>query len=209
MDTTEELRIISICSGSLGIERGIERTGTKLRVVAYQEREAFVCYNICRQMEASLVDKAPVWTDVKTFNARPFRNRIHGIVGGYPCQGESSAGQRLLEKDPRFLWPAIRRQIRECNPLFCFFENVGSHLSGTFKYVLSDLRNMGYAVEAGVFTAAEVGAPHKRQRVFILAWSNTNEFRQSLANAGGQPWDVPKESWWRNPVAAPRSSKAM
>lgn len=183
MDTSNELKIISICSGSLGIERGIARSGTKIRTVAHVEREAFICYNLVKQMEQGMVDEAPIWTDVKTFDAKPFRNRVHGIIGGYPCQGESSAGNRELMDYEGFLWPNIEQQIIDSNPLFCFFENVGAHLSGSFSYILSRLRHLGYQVEAGLFTAAETGAPHKRERVFILAWADTNELRECLANA--------------------------
>lgn len=183
VDNTKEPTAISLCSGMLGIERGIKRAGVKVRPVAYVEREAFVCFNLVSQMEAGLVDSAPIWSDVTTFNGRPFRNKVHGIIGGYPCQGESSAGLRKLESDPRYLWPHIERIVREVNPLFCFFENVEGHITGTFKYVLRSLRALGFTVEAGLFSAAEAGAPHQRKRVFILACADLRELRRCLANS--------------------------
>lgn len=185
----------------LGIERGIERSGLETRTVAYVEREAFVCFNLANQMEKGMVDAAPIWTDCTTFDGKPFRNRIHGIVGGYPCQGESSAGLRQLERDPRYLWPHIERIICEINPLFCFFENVDGHLSGTFSYVLRSLRNIGYAVEAGIYSAAEVGAPHSRKRVFILACSDPGELRGCLANANSRFRGLPDKSEREKTVA--------
>ena len=181
MDTTKEPpSILSICTGMRGLERGIERAIGPVGVGAYVEIEAFINYNLVAQMEQGVVAPAPIWTDVKTFPAELFRNKIHGIVGGYPCQGESSAGLRKLERDPRYLWPYVRTVVRAIRPFWCFFENVEGHITGTFKYVLNDLRELGYDVEAGVFTAAEVGASHIRKRIFILAVDNANH------NPGGE-----------------------
>lgn len=169
-----------------GLERGLARAiGREPRVAAYVEIEAFCAFNLVAQMEAGVVDPAPVWTDLKTFPADPFHGKVDGIIGGYPCQGESYAGLRQLENDPRFLWPAVSRSMRAINPVFGFFENVAGHLSGTFSYVLKDLRRMGYHVEAGIYTAAEVGAPHIRNRVFILAVSDRRRLGDYLPDTNG------------------------
>ncbi len=176
MDSTKEhnntQRILSFCYGYGGLERGISKV-IPTRVAAYVEIEAFQNFNLVAAMESGMVDKAPIWTDLKTFDARPFHNRIHGIVGGYPCQGESHAGKRELWNDERFLWPYIEKAIVATNPFWCFFENVSGHLTGSFPYILDSLRTLGYTVEAGLFTADEVGAPHERKRTFILALGNT------------------------------------
>jgi site-specific DNA-cytosine methylase len=207
VDHSEDIRIISLCSGSLGLERGIERAIGKCRTICYVEREAFPVFNLVAAMEANVVAPAPIWTDVKTFDGKPFRNKVHIIAGGYPCQGESSAGKRLLENDPRFLWPDFRRIIKETNPVCCYFENVGTHLSGTFKYVLADLREMGYTVEAGLFSASEVGAPHVRQRVFILAHSNIEFMRRCMANARGKQRDLQRLARGSHEVTIAKGSK--
>lgn len=93
------------------------------------------------------------------------------------CQPFSSAGKRLGEDDPRHLWPHIKRIIGEIQPEYCFFENVRGHLSLGFEQVWGDLRGLGYEVEAGLFSAEEVGAPHLRERLYILA---------KLADTGGR-----------------------
>lgn len=170
MDNTfKSPTVISFCPGILGIERGLKRAGIDCRVAAYVEIEAFIIANLVAGMEQGVLDPAPIWTDAKTFDARPFRGKIHGIIGGYPCPGESLAGLREGHLYKGFIWPAIRRAIAAARPLFCFFENVDDHLTGTYPIVQRSLRNMGYAVEAGVFSAEEVGAPHERKRLFILA----------------------------------------
>jgi len=169
VDNTEEFTCISLCTGYGGIELGLKRVIPTLRTVAYVEREAFAVANLVAKIEEGKMDSAPIWTDVKTFDGRPFRGKVDIITGGYPCQPFSLAGKRAGTEDPRHLWPDIARIIEAVRPVWCFFENVAGHLTLGFPEVYRSLRDMGYSVEAGLFTAAEVGAPHKRQRLFILA----------------------------------------
>lgn len=168
--TEKSPAILSICTGIGGIERGIEiATGCRIQPVLYVERGSFAVQNLVAKMEAGRLAPAPIWSDLSTFDPAPYSDKICGITGGYPCPGESVAGLRMLERDPRWVWPHIERSITAIEPVWCFFENVDGHLSGTFPIILRSLRRMGYAVEAGIYTAAEVGAPHQRARVFILA----------------------------------------
>jgi site-specific DNA-cytosine methylase len=141
------------------------------------EIEAFADANLVAKMEAGHLDAAPIWTDLKTFNAKPFRDRIHLITGGYPCQPFSAAGKRLGADDPRHLWPHIYKIVKTIRPVFCFFENVEGHLSLGFKEVQQSLRDLGYRVESGIFSAAECGAPQQRKRLFILAHRTGSEWR--------------------------------
>lgn len=165
--------VISFCPGILGIERGLKRAGVHPRVVAYVEIEAFIIANLVAGMEAGILDPAPIWTDAKTFDARPFRGKVHGIIGGYPCTPFSLAGTRSGEDHPGHIYPAISRAIEATRPIWCLFENVDDHLSLGFDSVYKDLQRMGYAVETGIYTAEEVGAPHERERMFILAIANS------------------------------------
>ena len=168
---TETQNIISFCSGYGGIELGLRLAGLDARTVCYVEIEAFAQANLVAKIEEGKMDAAPIWTDLKTFPARKFSGRIHGIIGGYPCQPFSAAGQRKGAEDPRHLFPYIREHIRTIRPLWCFFENVRGHVSLGLREVKRDLEQLGYTVEAGIFSAEEVGAPHRRERIFILAYS--------------------------------------
>lgn len=125
---------------------------------------------------------------VRPFPAHLFRDRIDWIFGGYPCTPFSLAGLRKGEDDPRHLWPFIREHVKAIEPLGCFFENVDDHLTLGFETVYRDLRDLGYSVEAGIFTAEEVGAPHERQRLFILAVHNANikRFKQEYSIRSGR-----------------------
>src|SRR5713226_4580980 len=103
--------VLSFCPGFLGIERGLERAIGKFTVAAYCEIEAFICANLVAGMESGILAPTPIWSDAKTFPEEGFRGKIHGIIGGYPCQPFSNAGHRKGEDDPRHLWPHIRRHI--------------------------------------------------------------------------------------------------
>ena len=174
MDITKELpTVIAFCAGYGGIERGLELAGVKHRVIAYVEIEAFAIANLVSKMETGQLRPAPIYTDLKTFPAHLFRDRVDLITGGYPCQPFSSAGKRLGEDDPRHLWPFIRRHLAAIRPARCFFENVEGHISLGLSTVISDLEEDGYQSAWGIFSACEAGAPHQRKRVYILANSNS------------------------------------
>lgn len=161
--------ILSLCSGMCGLERGIVRAIGKIRVAAYVEVESFIIENLLSLMEQSVLDAAPVWADLKTFPSKNFHGKIHGIIGGYPCQPFSLAGKLKGENDPRHLWPFIREHIKTVKPLWCFFENVANHLNVGYETVRGELQEMGYKVEEGIYSAQEAGATHRRERLFILA----------------------------------------
>lgn len=208
VDTTKEPAVTSIelCAGYGGIHLGLKRSITNLRTVAFCEIEAYACANLVEKMEEGLLDAAPIWTDLKTFPWAEFSDRVDILVGGYPCQPFSSAGKRLGKDDPRHLWPWIANGIRLLRPRACFFENVEGHITMGLSSVISDLEEMGYKVSWGIFSAAEVGAPHRRKRVFILAVDNARPiprgWKQQLLEQGdgeGQRARQPSESWPARP----------
>lgn len=182
MDNTKEFTAIEWCAGYGGIQLGLRRVITNLRTVAYSEIEAFACANMVAKIEAGALDAAPIWTDLKTFPCEQFRGKVDLLVAGYPCQPFSVAGKRLGAEDPRHLWPNIRRAIGIIQPRYCFFENVEGHISLGLSTVISDLEEDGYSATWGIFSAEEVGAPHRRKRVFILA--NRNGKHRSASSSG-------------------------
>lgn len=171
-------QILSIGPGMRGIESGLERAGIETNVVAYVEIETFIIWNIIEQMESGVLAPAPIFADLKKFEPRPFRNKIHGITAGYPCQPFSVAGNQEGPADPRHLYPYIEHCIDAIRPIWCYFENVSNHLNIGFDQVYRSLHNLGYSVEAGLYTAEQIGAPHERERLFILAID-----RRTLADA--------------------------
>jgi len=175
VDSTEEFKnVVSFCSGYAGIERGLELAGVATRTLAYVEIEAFAAANLVAKMESNALAPAPIWSNLKTFPAHLFRDRVDILTGGYPCQPFSAAGKRAGKDDPRHLWPWIREHIQAIRPVQCFFENVEGHISLGLREVIEDLEGLGYATTWGIFSAAEVGAPHQRKRVYILGHSQNN-----------------------------------
>jgi len=160
---------LSLCSGAGGLDLGLTIALPGYRTVGHVERETYAAAILVARMEEATLDPAPVWDDVASFDGRPWRNAVDIVTAGYPCQPFSVAGKRKGANDPRHLWPHVARIIGECTPPFVFLENVAHHLRLGFPEVAGGLVNMGYRLAAGLFTAAEVGAPHKRERLFILA----------------------------------------
>jgi DNA (cytosine-5)-methyltransferase 1 len=160
---------LSLCAGAGGVDIGLTIACPGYRTVCYVEREAYAAATLVARMEDKALDCAPVWDDVGTFNSRPWRGAVDIITGGYPCTPFSVAGKRQRVDDPRHLWPHFAQIISECRPEWVFLENVANHLNLGYREVRSELEELDFRATEGLFTAAEVGAPHKRQRLFVLA----------------------------------------
>jgi DNA (cytosine-5)-methyltransferase 1 len=170
---------VSLCSGYEGIGLGLHRCIPNLRAVAYCEREAFAVANLVAKMENGFLDSAPVFTDVATF---PWAELTEVMAGGvlsfgWPCQPVSTAGKRKATEDERWLFDIIADGIAIMRPGILFAENVEGLLSAkmpdgssVFGHCIQRLESLHYRVAAGIFSASEVGAPHQRKRVFILAY---------------------------------------
>jgi len=126
----------------------------------------------------------PRWRDIRTLTKDSFYEKtglrtVDIISGGFPCQPFSLAGYRRGEEDDRYLWPEMLRVIQELNPSWVLGENVPGIINLALDKVLSDLENIGYSGQAFVIPACGVDAPHKRERVAIMAYS---------VNRGGSLW---------------------
>ena len=190
MDSTETVTHVSLCAGYGGIDIGLSRVIPTLRTVGFSEIEAFACANLVAKMEAGALDAAPLWTNLKTFPWEEFRGKVGILSGGFPCQPWSNAGKRIGDEDPRHLFPYILAGIKICRPAAVFLENVEGILSAKLAgdewadpagtpvllHVLRELERAGYACAWGLFSAAEVGAPHQRKRIFILGLEHTASF---------------------------------
>lgn len=160
---------LSLCSGVGGLEIGLHVAEPRYRTVCHVEREAFAAACLVARMADQALDHAPVWDDLATFDGRRWRGCVDIVTAGYPCQPFSTAGKRLGARDPRHLWPHVRRIVVQCRPRLVFLENVGGHLSLGFDVVHRELSRLGFEVAARLQSAAETGASHERERLFILA----------------------------------------
>ena len=169
--TSSRQTYISLASGIGALDLGIEIGSSGQAIpVCYVERETSAASVLAVRMEENSLPQAPIWSDIRTFDGRKWNGLVDGVVGGYPCQPFSNAGKKQGFSDPRNLWPAIEQIVRDCEPRWCFFENVDGHLRlGYFDVVKPELERLGYRVEEQVISAHEAGATHQRKRLFILA----------------------------------------
>lgn len=113
----------------------------------------------------------PIWDDVRTFDGRPWRGKIDIIAGGFPCQDISCAGSRVGITGQRSgLWSEFARIIGEVRPRFALIENSSDLAIRGLNRVLADLAEMGMDARWGVFSACSIGAPHTRERLWIMAY---------------------------------------
>ena len=179
------LRVLSICSGIGGLDLGVRRA-LHSRVVAYVERDPFAASVLMDRMEDEALDPAPLWCgDLRELDARPLAGHIDMVICGFPCPPFSSAGKGLGAKDERDLWPEVARIIRGVGARLVFLENVGGavrHPDGLGRW-LGDLAELGFDAEFSTVRASDVGAPHRRERLFILAYSRERGL-ESLRSCG-------------------------
>ena len=158
------------------------------KVIGYVEFNEY-CQKIIRaRIDDGSFDNAPIFTDVREFvesgAARQYRGFADVVSGGFPCQPFSTAGKREGVNDERNMWPATLEIVKQVQPAICFFENVPGLLSarvdnGTdgfvyyFGEILRDLASIGFDARWTLLGADDVGAQHRRKRLWIKA-TNTN-----------------------------------
>lgn len=177
---------LSLCAGGGGLDLGLMLAEPGFHSRAFVEWEAYPRTVLVAGQRAGYFAPAPIWDDLRSFDARPFHGAFDIVLAGYPCQPFSAAGKRGGADDPRHLWPDVARVIRECAPEWVFLENVAGHVTLGLETVLRELWRMGYTPAAGLFSAAEVGAPHQRLRIFILAHTDEPASRHIQLQPGGQ-----------------------
>lgn len=156
------MTIGSLFSGIGGLELGLERAG--LGPVLWQaERDAF-----CRAVLAKHWPDAHRFSDVREVTSAAAA-RVDVLCGGFPCQPVSVAGKRLAQDDPRWLWPEFARIAAELRPRAIVVENVPGLRTAGLRDVLADLAALGFDAEWTHLGAGEVGAPHLRDRLFLVA----------------------------------------
>lgn len=165
--TDDRLTVLDLFSGIGGFSLGLERTGG-FRTVAFCERDPF-----CRAVLAKHWPGAPIHEDVRALRSEHV-GAIDLVCGGFPCQPWSVAGQRRGATDDRDLWPEMRRLVAECRPRWVTGENVSGFVSQPMGLdrCLADLEAEGYQVGAAMVPACAVGAPHRRDRIWIVAHSD-------------------------------------
>lgn len=185
------MKVLDLFSGIGGFSIGLEKAG--FETVAFCEIEDYPRAVLRRHWP-----DIPIYRDVKQLTGEQLR--ADGIipdviVGGYPCQPFSLAGVRRGEEDDRHLWPEVRRLVNEIRPTWCIFENVAGHITMGLDEVLSDLEAEGYATRPFVIPACGVDAPHRRDRVFVVAYSNRSSDRRTSRQDEETDGEVSKRNY--------------
>ena len=141
----------------------------------------------------------PVWDDVRTFDGKPWRKVADIVCGGFPCQDISLIGRGAgLDGERSGLWGEMRRVVCEVQPRIVFVENSPALTIRGLGRVLGDLAAMGFDAAWGVFSACSIGAPHTRERLWILADSSEGEYL-GIQDASIRRRRLPESrmgTWW-------------
>ncbi|RUS47849.1 DNA (cytosine-5-)-methyltransferase [Cohnella sp. AR92] len=167
------MKALSLFSGIGGIDLACEWAG--IETVAFCEREPFP-----QQVLKKHWPHVPIYDDVCTLTKERLEadgiGTIDLIHGGYPCQPYSLYGEREGAEDDRALWPEVCRLIETIRPSWFLGENVIGHVTLGLDETLSDLGNLGYTAQPFDIPAVSVGALDERRRVFIIAYSNSEQW---------------------------------
>jgi DNA (cytosine-5)-methyltransferase 1 len=178
------------------------------RTVCAVEIEEYPRKVLLQRQRDGILPWFPIWDDICTFDGTPWRGIVDIVAGGFPCQDISSAGKGAgIEGKRSGLWGQMVRVVREVRPRFVFVENSPMLTSRGLYRVLGDLAEMGYDARWCVLGADDVGAPHRRKRIWILAYpqhSGRAETENNREHTGIQPlcekkpektWPTPTCSW--------------
>ena len=188
-----KLNGISLFSGYGGIDLAL---GEWVEPMLYCEIEKYAQAIILSRMDDRSLPFAPIWNDVTTLNGELFKGLVDIIYGGFPCQDISVAGKGLgLEGKRSGLFFEIIRICKEASPQFIFLENVPAIRTRGAIEVQEALANLGYASRWIHLSAAEVGANHKRERWFCLAYSHNSGCDTSEKYETIEDWKKTLRKW--------------
>ena len=176
----------SVCSGIGGLDLALERV-TGARAVGYCERESYAQAVLMARMEDEALGAAPLWDDLRQVPGARLRGLVDWLIGGIPCQPHSSAGRQRRGDDDRDLIDAFCELAGEMEPRYILVENVRGFVAGDgLGRLLGRLAEIGFDAEWISVRASDVGAPHRRERVFVLAYRSGEGLQGLKQNRGSQ-----------------------
>ena len=174
------MNVLDLFSGIGGFSLGLERAGMK--TVAFCEVD-----KKCQQVLKKHWPGVPIFDDVSNLKGEDIEETVDVICGGFPCQDISLAGKGAgLEGKRSGLWSEFKRLIEEIKPRYAIIENVSALRSRGLDQVLREISEIGYDAEWHCITAASIGAPHRRDRIWIVAYPRDNTRRDSITGSLGR-----------------------
>jgi DNA (cytosine-5)-methyltransferase 1 len=155
------------------------------RTVCAVERDAYAAQVLAQRQNDGALKTFPIWSDVCSFDGRPWRGLVDVVSGGFPCQDISAAGSGAgIDGARSGLWGEMARIVGEVRPKHVFVENSPLLVGRGLAVVLGDLAEMGYDAQWCIVSASDVDAPHQRERIWIMA--NDNRLRELQPARGEQ-----------------------
>lgn len=173
------------------------------RTICAVEWEPYAACVLAARQNDGILPPFPIWDDIQTFDGRPWRGIVDVVSGGFPCQDISAAGKGAgIDGERSGMWREMARVIHEVRPRFVFVENSPMLTSRGLGRVLGDLAAMGFDARWGVLGAADVGAPHQRDRIWIVAHSrevrfSSKETKQRMEGGFRPSIGCVEAQWWR------------
>ena len=164
------------------------------RTICAVEWEEYPASVLCARQNDKILPTFPIWDDVRTFDGRPWRGIVDVVSGGFPCQDISVAGNGDgLDGERSGMWREMARIIGEVRPSYAFVENSPMLVTRGLERVLADLTEMGYDSRWGVVSASEIGANHRRERIWIVAHANSHKHFRQKSRSNGTPNQMERE----------------
>ena len=155
------------------------------RTVCAVEWEPYPACVLAARQNDGILPPFPIWNDVQTFDGRPWRGLVDVVSGGFPCQDISSAGKGAgIDGKRSSMWKHMARIIGEVRPRFAFVENSPLLVGRGAAMVIGDLAEMGYDAQWCIVSASNCGAPHQRDRFWLVAYSTELQCNGVNDNAG-------------------------
>ena len=202
--SVSQMNHLDLFSGIGGFSLGLERVG--FNTIAFCERDRY-----CQLLLQKHWKGVKIYDDITKLEGKNIKEPVDILTGGFPCQPYSVAGKQKGTRDDRYLWPEMFRVIKEVQPTFVIAENVRGLINiqdgMVFETVCSNLESEGFEIQTFIIPAAGVGAPHKRERVFVVGYSKHNGSLASKIKRRNNQIDDRSEERQNQTIESERTSR--
>ena len=203
--SVSQMNHLDLFSGIGGFSLGLERVG--FNTIAFCERDRY-----CQLLLQKHWKGVKIYDDITKLEGKDIKEPVDILTGGFPCQPYSVAGKQKGTGDDRYLWPEMFRVIKEVQPTFVIAENVRGLINiqdgMVFETVCSNLESEGFEIQTFIIPAAGVGAPHKRERVFVVGYSKHNGSLASKIKRRNNQIDDRSEERQNQTIESERTSRS-
>jgi DNA (cytosine-5)-methyltransferase 1 len=164
------------------------------------EIDSYARKSLLARQRDGVLERFPIWDDITTFDGSQWKGSIDIISGGFPCQDISSEGKRAgIEGEKSGLWKHMARIVGQVRPDFVWVENSPMLVVRGLGTVIGDLSAMGYDCRWCIVGAHHAGANHLRNRIWILAYTNSSQFKRRRLSSGGEKRNFEPifRRWWQ------------